>query len=168
MSSLVSSRSTSQYTDEQRREAIAVYAVKGNALRTGEYLNIPERTVNQWIKTEWGIELLATIRDEKQQEFDAQITTIIHEALEQQLDRVQNGDYILDKHNELKRKPMSGKDLATTMGIDFDKRQLGRGKATSISTNSSALDNIAKRLEELAKAEKGTLIEGERVEESGS
>ena len=166
MSSLVSSRSTSQYTDEQRREAIANYAVLGNCKRVAEQQNIPRKTLSQWLKTDWGIELLASIRHETADEMDAKLSTIVVKALNAIEDRVDNGDVKLDRDGGQVRVPVGAKDLSVIMGVGYDKMRIGRNQATSISTNSSALDNIAKRLEELAKAEKGKLIEGEWVVES--
>ena len=166
MSSLVSSRSTSQYTDEQRREAIANYVVLGNVKRVSEIVDIPRDTLYGWVKSDWGLELITTIQNEKTEQLDANLTRMLEKAGETIEDRLMYGDSVVDRDGQLMRKPVSMRDTGTVFGIMFDKQRLLRNQATSISTNSSALDNIAAQLEKLAKAEKGKLIEGERVVES--
>jgi len=74
MSELVQARSKymeipkqpgSQYTNEQRRAVIADYFVTGNITKTAAMNNMPRRTVGTWIKSSWGLELLAEVRHEK-------------------------------------------------------------------------------------------------------
>ena len=67
----------SQYSDEQRRGVIADYFVTGNITKTADMHNIPRTTIDGWIKSEWGVELLVKIRHEKGEEFDANISKFI-------------------------------------------------------------------------------------------
>jgi len=163
---LIPKQPGSHYTNEQRRSVIADYFVTGNITKTAEMNNMPRRTVGTWIKSSWGIELLAEVRHEKGEEFDANITKLIDSAFEAAQDRVTNGDQKLVKvkkaikHEggsmemsedyELKRQPMTGKDLAVVAGISYEKRQLHRNQPTAIRGDSSTVQALADEFRKLS------------------
>lgn len=144
-------RTTSQYTDVDRREAMSHYVLLGNAKKVSELTNIPHRTIADWTKSEWGMELLAQIRIEKSDEIDASISTTLENASKQLLDRIEKGDEVLGKDGEKLRLGMKGRDLATVFGIMFDKRQIIRNLPTSIKAEStdSRLNQLADKVREL-------------------
>lgn len=157
----------SQYTDVQRREAVAQYVVLGNYTRVSEIVNISDRTLQCWAQTEWWAELYSKIQCEKKAELDAALTKTIHDSIDQVHDRIRNGDYVLNKQSksgdnesQLIRKPIGGKDLMTIGAIAYDKRQIGRNLPTSISTSvdAKALKALQAKFEGLAR---GEVIEGE-------
>src|SRR5215470_17822480 len=115
----------SRYSDQQRREAVALYVLHGNWKRVSELTGIPERTLNDWSIQPWFATMLAELRAEKGAEFDGALTRVLGEATKQLLDRLQHGDpYIVG--GEVKRRPVAAKDLAIIAGVAFDKRQLCR------------------------------------------
>ena len=140
----------SQYTNDQRIAVISDYVVLGNQTKVSELHNIPLTTVHEWIKSEWGVELTEEIRNEKAPELDANMTRLIDSAFDQAQDRVENGDFKLVKtkkaikHDdgslevaedyELKRVPMSGKDLIVGGAVVYDKQRLHRNQPTSITS----------------------------------
>ena len=142
-------RRGSQYTADQMREAAANFVLTGNMAQVSRLTGIPQSTLCEWKKNnaDW-VALIEHIRNEKQDEIDAGYTRIIHQGIDVIEDRMANGDVVIDKNNEIARKPVSMKDAAWTTGVIFDKRQILRNQPTSISTNSN-LDTLAKRLEEL-------------------
>ena len=156
------SNSTSQYTDEQRREAASHYVLMGNAKKVSEITNIPHRTINDWRQKDWWEALTASIRLEKSDEIDASITNILDKATEQLTDRITKGNYVLGKDGEKMRLEMSGRDLATVFGITFDKRQIIRNLPTSIKAEStdSRLNMLADKVRELA-AGQNNVINGD-------
>jgi len=93
-------------------------------------------------------------------------TNIIHKAGEELKDRLEFGDFVLGKDGELKRKPISGRDLVIIQGTEYDKRQLGRNMPTSIKAQSSdsQLQALADKISVLGNAIKPP-IEAERVED---
>jgi len=125
----------SHYTNEQRRAVIADYFVTGNITKTAEMNNMPRRTVGTWIKSEWGVELLAEVRHEKGEEFDAHLTKLIDVAFDEAEDRITNGDYRVTKDGKLIRVPMGGKELVISGATVYDKRQLHRNHPTAISSS---------------------------------
>jgi hypothetical protein len=128
----------SHYTDEQRREAVGHYVVLGNWQAVSEVTGIPHRTCTSWAHAPWFATLYAEVRAEKGAELDGAFTRIIHKATDELLDRLENGDAVLID-GEVKRKPVSARDLALISGITYDKRALARNEPTSI-TGSDKVD----------------------------
>ena len=63
----------SQYTDQQRRAVIADYAATGNISKTATKNDLPRKTVDGWVKSEWGIKLAAEIRHNGDQELSTNL-----------------------------------------------------------------------------------------------
>ncbi len=122
----------SHYTNEQRRSVIADYFVTGNITKTADMNNMPRRTVGTWIKSEWGVELLAEVRHEESEEFDANLTKLIDSAFAEAQDRIDNGDYRVTKDGKLIRVPMGGKELVISGATVYDKQRLHRNQPTQI------------------------------------
>lgn len=141
----------SQYSDEQRREAMAHYIVTGNISRTAELVNIPKRTLADWKSKDWWVTEVAKIRHEKQDELDANISRVIDSATMRLQHRIYDGDAYIKKDGEVGSKPVSARDLATITGIMFDKRQIMRNLPTSIKAEStdSRLNSLADKVREL-------------------
>lgn len=160
------SNSTSQYTDEDRREAASHYVLLGNAKKVSEITNIPNTTLHDWTKTDWWQGLTESIRKEKSDEIDASITNILDASTEQLLDRIKHGDEVsVDKEGNVLKLAMKGRDLATVFGITFDKRQIIRNLPTSIKAEStdSRLNMLADKVRELA-AGQNKVINGDAGE----
>jgi len=72
----------SQYTDQQRRAVIVDYVESGNISKTAEIHSLPRKTVDGWIKSEWGVELAAEIRHRKDQASATNLTTLNGNTME--------------------------------------------------------------------------------------
>ena len=156
----------SKYTDVTRRKAIGVYVVTGNFTATGKQLNIPERTINDWAKQDWWLKEITRVREEKQDELDAQITGYIEKAFKNVDNRLDHGDAYIKKDGEIGFKPVSCRDSAMVGGIMFDKRALIRNMPNNItaSTDSSKLLKLQEQLDTLSE-EKIKQIEASIVAE---
>ena len=149
--SQLTTASGSKYTDQDRQRVIASYAVLGNQVQTAKAEGIPRVTVNDWVNSEWGIELLKQVRHETQDEFIAGYTNIIRANLGAQVDRLDNGDVVgLDDDGKPLRQPVRYRDLVVGAGIAVDKLRLLSNQATSITVTDNALINISKQLEAFA------------------
>ena len=140
----------SHYTNEQRRSVIADYFVTGNITKTADMNNMPRRTVGTWIKSEWGVELLAEVRHEKGEEYDANLTKLIDSAFAEAQDRIDNGDYRVTKDGKLIRVPMGGKELVISGATVYDKQRLHRNQPTAI-TGSTDYKALAEQCKELSR-----------------
>lgn len=160
MSEQIPIRPGSQYTLAQIQEAAAHYVVTGKNTAVERLTGIPNQTISDWHKADWWQKLLGRIREEKQDEIDALYTDFIHKGVNAQLDRLENGDYVLDKKGNQVRKPVSLRDVTMSVAISFDKRQIGRNLPTTISaTNSNALKELQAQFQALT----GRVVEGETL-----
>ena len=122
----------SQYKPQDKVKACAYYMVYGNSKEVSKRTGLPDYTVRRWkANADWWIPTMAWLKKQRQDELDVMLTNIIHEASEGILDRMKNGDTVLNKHGEKVRIPVKMKDLAYTSSIMFDKRALIRGDITS-------------------------------------
>lgn len=120
------------YTAQDRMAAAMVWAVTGNAREVERRAGVDQATVSWWVREspEWWVGLVSKCLAMKSRELDARLTGIMDDAIDATLDRLRNGDAVVYK-GEVIRKPVSALQAATIMGIAFDKRQMGRGLATS-------------------------------------
>lgn len=135
---------------EDRLNAAYTYVLTGSIIQTSQVTGIPERTLKDWIKSEWFQELMLEAKERKQEELDGQWTGLIHLIANRLEERVKNGDPIVDrKSGEVSYIPVKAKDLAIINSILIDKRAMARGEPTSraekVSTKSH-LDQIQEKL----------------------
>ncbi len=158
------------YSELDKRQAAALYVLEGNAERVGKAMAIPPRTVRDWVHAEWWGELVERARAAVQDELDAAQTAVIHKAMDVVQDRLEHGDVKLvrdrDENGEPafveRRVPVSGKDAAVIGAVTFDKRQILRN-APILSGTNKALAEITKQLEEIGRAERARMIEGQKA-----
>lgn len=150
-----------EYTVENKVQCATLYFMCGSFKQVSKDTGVKWNTISSWArKSTWWDEVIHKLRKEKQDELDAMMTNYLHEAQNQALDRVKNGDYKLTAGGELKRVPMTGRDLALTSAAFFDKRALIRGDATSISRKKDPLGDIAYKLEQFARFNAAREIDG--------
>jgi hypothetical protein len=150
----------SLYTDQQRRQAVLCYLLHGNWRTVAAATGIPQRTLNDWALQPWFGTLLAEVRAEKGTELDGAFTQIIHAAIEQLLDRLKNGDPVMVA-GQVKRKPVSARDLALVAAITYDKRALARGRPESAPEKGFNLSELAYSLAAYAEAKQERERRGE-------
>ena len=172
VSTIIPKQPGSHYTDEQRRSVIADFVVTGNITKTAALHNMPEQTVRDWTKSDWGVELVGEIREQKAPELDAHMTKLIDSAFSEAQDRVDNGDFRLVKIKtatkksngdmevsedyELKRIPMTGKDLIVGGAVVYDKQRLHRNQPTQIQakTADAEIQSFIREYREIARSYK--------------
>lgn len=134
-----------KYTAADKIAAVTALMVTGNTNRASKYTGIPYQTLLKWQKTEWWLTLTQQVKKEKNDELDAQLTAVLHEATDAVMDRLKEGDTHYDtKQGTTYKMPIKGKDLAIITSALFDKRQLLRGDVTSRSEKVSTSDRLNK------------------------
>lgn len=170
---------SSKYTSEEKVAAVLSYVVTGTSKRAAknlkiqEGIDIPHSTIRYWKASAlWWPDVYAECKKKKQEELDGKFTEFIHTAIEVVVDRVKNGNFVIDKATgEQIRLPMGGKEAAWCMGVFFDKRQLIRGDPTSRIekvSETDRLDSLEKSFKQMSSSVQGlnaNLIEGEVVKE---
>lgn len=152
MSAIAKTSQGSKYTDEQRREVIAHYAVYGSLTKVSELTNIPINTICHWRNhSDWWVDAVAKVREEQKDEIDASLSRILQKSTQRLEERLDVGDAYITKDGEKAFKEVSARDLATVTGIMFDKRQIMRNLPTSIKAESTdaRLNQLAEKVREL-------------------
>jgi len=148
MSKIVRKRRT--YSDQDKREAVMEYLIKGNQAVVSRSLDIPETTLSAWRITDWWECLTAEFRSQKKDQIEAELSTIIEKAHKETIDRLDNGDEVNTKDG-IKRIKMKGRDTATVAAIAYDKIRLSQNLPTSIRSESSTVEALAKQFAELSR-----------------
>jgi len=125
-------------------------------------------TVKKWRQEEWYQELCREIRDQEDREIDGKLTKLVNKSLDVVVDRLENGDYMWNsKDNKFIRKPVYMKEANKVASELIQRRNLLRGKPTSISSKeqiSDKLNNLAERFAQFARSPR--TIEGEVIDVS--
>ena len=130
LTSLYSSKA--KYTAEEKLSAVLAYVMTGSVRGVVRLTGFKQQVVSDWKNnSSWWPDAYRAIKKEKQEEVDGALTAIVHAASSGIMDRIVNGDEIIDKNGDVVRRRMSGKELAWVMGITYDKRALLRGDPTS-------------------------------------
>jgi len=137
------------WPEEKRIEVVALYAAgMTSPVELERLTKIPAATIKDWKTQDWWVEKLELVHTSIDQDIVSKQTQIVDKALEQIQDRLQNGECILTRTGEIKRKPVSMRDANIVATTVVDKRQLLRGKATSRSEKIGIDDRLAKLAEE--------------------
>lgn len=139
--------SPGHWPEAKKVELVTTYLATGSYRLACSICKVPLATANQWKRTEWFKEMVASIQAEENTQLDAKLSKIVDKSLDVVMNRLEEGDFILDsKTGTIKRVPVKMRDAKSVMTDLFDKRQLLRKQPTKI-TESQTVD---KRLEMLA------------------
>ena len=137
-----------RYTADEKLAAVLAYVMTGSVRGVIRLTGLKQQVISDWKNnSSWWPDAYMAVKKEKQDEIDGSLTTIIHAASGEIIDRIINGDEIIDKNGKPVRRKMTGKELAWVMGISYDKRALLRGDPTS---RTEKVD-YGKQLEDLRK-----------------
>ena len=98
------------------------------------------------------------------------MTKLIDSAFEEAQNRVEDGDYRVNKEGKLIRVPMSGRDLVIAGATIYDKQRLHRNEPTSIKGDSKSIQDLQQFFERVAHEHKLKMVnsvdgECEEIEE---
>ena len=150
----VTSALGSRYTDIDRREAAVTYLITCNLRATAKQTGVNERTLADWVGSDWWDDLLQTLHAEKGIELDFNMSQIIDRCPDKVGDRLANGDHKIGKDNNLVGVPIAAKDAAIIAAVMFDKRQIIRNMPTAIHRDTGHLQRVAANLIAGLKAKK--------------
>lgn len=138
------------WSEQKRIEVATAHAMGLKAPMIEAATGVPAQTVRTWRMQDWFKDLIEEIRREDDHEVDAKLTKIVGKALDAVTDRLENGEFMYDpKRGTFTRRPIYAKDVVRIADIMFDKRNLLRGKPTSISQKQEQIsDRLLKLAEE--------------------
>jgi len=150
------------FPEENRIEAVALYAAIGNTAEVSRIMGISAATLRTWKQTEWWHEMMNRVHDEKDEELDSKFSKTIDLALDEINDRLVNGEYVHNpKTGEILRIKPKMRDVAYVTSTHIDKRQLLRGKPTSRTEKVSQDGRLEKLAAEFARFVGSKTIEQE-------
>jgi len=135
------------WKEAKRIEVVTLFLSIGSMTEVAKLTGVPYPTIEGWRRQDWWKELVEKMQAEDDQKLDAKTTKLIDKALEQLMDRIENGEHIYDqKTGKIKRMPAKLRDLNTAFNTILDKRQLLRRQPTKIIEQQSTalqLQNLA-------------------------
>lgn len=116
---------------EKKIEVVSQWLVLGNMKLVAASTGVGYDLIRAWKTQAWWKDLENEIRQTQNIEMDTKLSKIVERSLEAVLDRVENGDYFFDqKAQEVRRKPVTLRDVARVSVDILSKRELLRGNAT--------------------------------------
>jgi len=138
-----------KYGLEDKYRAATAYVTTGSYASSSRQTKIPESTIRSWAQDDEFQAMCREMRAEFGDEIKVGMAHVVRDGIEQIRDRVRNGDFIQDKDGNLKRKPMTGRDLTIATGTMFDKLRISEGLPTQIVKQENRVNIDARKLMEL-------------------
>lgn len=155
-----------EYLLEDKVRAVIYFNVLKTLKEVYRITAIPYNTLLSWKKQEWWDKLEQQVITARNKELDTMMTNIMHKSMDELQDRLEYGDEVYNyKTGEMVRKKVGAKELATIVSTVWDKRELGRGNATSRSESISREEGLEKIEEQFKKFANAREIDGEAVRE---
>ena len=153
------------WKEAKRIEVVTLFLSIGSMTEVAKITGVPYPTIEGWRRQDWWKELVEKMQAEDDQKLDAKTTKLIDKALEQLMDRIENGEHIYDqKTGKVKRMPAKLRDLNTAFNTILDKRQLLRNKPTKIVEQHSTAAQLQNLAESFAKFVQKSIPEPDLVE----
>ena len=128
----------------------------GNMRTVSEVMDVPYSTLCAWKNSDWWHQLVEELRNAKRAKTGTKLSTIIDTSLEVVLDRLQNGDYILNnKTGKIERRKVSLRDAATVTNNLITRQLQMEELADKMETNKATVqDTLAMLAREFQKMNK--------------
>jgi len=114
----------SHYSDKQKFEAVVTYMLLGNMAAVSETTGIPHDRLRHWKMAPWWKELEEQIRQQKRVEVSGKLSKIIDKAHKVVEDRLENGDWRMDRDGNLHRIGVTAKVAGDILHKSIDKQIL--------------------------------------------
>lgn len=143
----MSEQKRENYTEADRERAVAAYVSTGSYTKAEKVTGIKANTIYVWRNRRyqaWWSGVEERLREEYEAEHRASLREIICLGMRELQDRIEHGDYVLEKDGKLRRKPVNARDLVIASGTMIDKLRVSLGQPTSISgkPNEGAQDKL--------------------------
>lgn len=134
------------YPEKKRIEVATAHAMGLSSTMISAATGVKAQTVRVWRMQDWFKDLVEEIRREDDNTVDAKLTNLVTKSLDVITDRLERGDFMYNqKTGEFVRKPLNAQTVNKIADTMFDKRNLLRGKPTSISGKQELItDRLAK------------------------
>jgi hypothetical protein len=135
------------HTEETKAVALAVYAETGSVDTAAKETGLPPTTIRNWVERDPEIDAkLDALRFAVRTRVAHTYAEIARRAAEELLDRVNNGDYHIDREGNITRKPIPGRELAFISSVAADKHALLTGIVVKTKGEDASLQKLAEGL----------------------
>lgn len=112
------------YPDSVKSDALKLWVISGSLKQVSASMNLPYDTLRTWRASKWWQEMAEDIRTEGHIALSHKMQKLADKAMDVTLDRLENGDIIIDNRTgELRQKPVSMRD-AHQVAVSFQDRAL--------------------------------------------
>lgn len=155
------------WSEQKRIEVATADAMGLKAPVISMATKVPVETIRDWRMRDWYRDLVDEIQREGDRELDGKLTQLIDKSTNVIIDRLESGDFMYDpKTSRFIRRPVYMKDAAKVATEIINRRNLLRGKPTSISSKeqiSDRLNKLAEQFAALTQARQEKVVEGEVI-----
>lgn len=157
------------WSEKKRIEVATAHAMGLTAPLIEAATGVPAQTIRHWRMADWFRDLVDEIRREDDNTVDAKLTNIVSKSMDVIIDRLENGDFMFNSADQtFVRKPLAARDVSRIADTMFDKRNLLRGKPTSISGKQEQIsDRLLKLANEFERFVAAKTIDGEVINGGG-
>jgi len=138
----------SQYSDNDRRQAVALYMEHGKGSIVSRLTGIPEATLCMWRKQEWWDDLAAEIGSLVEDSTRAQLRGLIAKSLDKTMESLEHGDEVMTRDGPV-RLAVKAKDAMLIGAMAYDKLRLSMNLPGRI-TGTDRVDALADQLAKLS------------------
>ena len=150
---------------KKRLEVLNSYIALGNLNLAAAACGVPIPTAKYWKATKWWKETEDEIRRGNKLQLSTKLSGIVIKATDQLVDRLEGGDYVLTKHGELIRKPVSAEHANKIIKQLTDTAMALEDRATTEKPSEANIDARLKQLREeilkFTKKREPVILEGE-------
>lgn len=135
------------YTEEAKALALSIYAETGSFETASRDTHIPRNTIRYWVESNPNIDAeLDALRRVIRAETAHRYAQIAIRATDELLDRIENGDEIINKSGDYVRRKVPARELAFIASIATDKHALLTGTMVKQGKEDQTLAALAERL----------------------
>lgn len=133
--------------EDRRADAVRAFAVAGAVEEASAVVGVPVGVLRVWSEEAWWKEAVVFHRSDADAVLRARLAAIARKALHEIEDRLENGDERMDRHGDIHRVKVTGKDAAVIAGIAMSARAaMDRAAAPESSETVSALLDTLRRV----------------------
>jgi len=145
-----------RYSDAFKLSVVSTYLQTGrNLLMTSRLVGIDKKNLYLWKQTDWWKEFEQDLIDQSYQQTNNKLQQVLDKSLNELMDRLHNGDTILDsKTGKLRKVPMKGREVNRIVNDNITKQVLLNNiqkEKVQKKNETTQQDRLLKLAEEFAK-----------------
>lgn len=141
------------WSDKKKLEAVTTYLATGTLAMTSAMTTVPVETLRVWKRSDWWKKYEEELQYEDDIELGTKLTKVMDKALDQVMDRLDNGEFVYDNRTgKVKRVPVSMRDSGKIVNDIIDKKQLIRKRKDRVKAEDQPKQVTADHLVQLAQA----------------